>query len=88
MNPIRLMLADDHQMLREGLRRSMIDEGFDVVGEAQDGVEAVRLAEELVPDVILMDVSMPNCDGVEACRQVKSHGSVSRVVMLTMHADK
>ena len=88
MNPIRLMLADDHQMLREGLRRSMLEEGFDVVGEAQDGVEAVRLAEELLPDVILMDVSMPNCDGVEACRQVKASGSEARVVMLTMHADK
>ena len=88
MNPIRLMLADDHQMLREGLRRSMVEEGFDVVGEAQDGVEAVRLADELLPDVILMDVSMPHCDGVEACRQVKSHGNESRVVMLTMHADK
>ena len=88
MNPIRLMLADDHQMLREGLRRSMVDEGFDVVGEAHDGVEAIRLAEELLPDVILMDVSMPNCDGVEACRQVKSAGSESRIVMLTMHADK
>ena len=66
---IRLMLADDHQMLREGLSRSMSDEGFDVVGEARDGVEAVRMAEQLLPDVILMDVSMPNCDGVEACRQ-------------------
>ncbi len=88
MNPIRLMLADDHQMLREDLRRSMVEEGFDVVGEAQDGVEAVRLADELLPDVILMDVSMPHCDGVEACRQVKSHGNESRVVMLTMHADK
>jgi len=85
---IRLMLADDHRMLREGLRRSMIEEGFDVVGEAQDGVEAVALAEQLIPDVILMDVSMPNCDGVEACRQVKSHGTPSKVVMLTMHADK
>ncbi len=85
---IRLMLADDHRMLREGLRRSMIEEGFDVVGEAQDGVEAVALAEQLVPDVILMDVSMPNCDGVEACRQVKSHGTPSKIVMLTMHADK
>lgn len=85
---IRLMLADDHRMLREGLRRSMADEGFDIVGEAQDGVEAVLLAEELSPDVILMDVSMPNCDGVEACRQIKSGGSVSRVVMLTMHIDK
>lgn len=86
--PIRLMLADDHQMLREGLRRSLVDEGFDIVGEAQDGVQAVALAEELQPDVILMDVSMPNCDGVEACRQVKSHGSKSKIVMLTMHADK
>jgi DNA-binding NarL/FixJ family response regulator len=85
---IRLMLADDHRMLREGLRRSMIEEGFEVVGEAQDGVEAVELAETLIPDVILMDVSMPNCDGVEACRQVKSRGSSSKIVMLTMHADK
>lgn len=85
---IRLMLADDHRMLREGLRRSMTDEGFDIVGEATDGVEAIRMAEELVPDVILMDVSMPNCDGVEACRQVKLTNTTSKVVMLTMHADK
>ena len=49
----------------------MTEEGFDIVGEAQDGVEAVELAERLLPDVILMDVSMPNCNGVEACRQVK-----------------
>jgi DNA-binding NarL/FixJ family response regulator len=85
---IRLMLADDHRMLREGLRRSMAEEGFEIVGEAQDGVEAVRLAEELTPDVILMDVSMPNCDGVEACRQVKARNTTSKVVMLTMHVDK
>ena len=85
---IRLMLADDHRMLREGLRRSMTEEGFDIVGEAQDGVEAVELAERLVPDVILMDVSMPNCNGVEACRQVKQRIQGTRVVMLTMHADK
>ncbi len=67
---IRLLLADDHRMLREGLRRSMIDEGFDVVGEASDGEEAVRLADELTPDVILMDVTMPEMDGVEATRQI------------------
>ncbi|HEY5153578.1 MAG TPA: response regulator transcription factor, partial [Acidimicrobiales bacterium] len=60
---IRLMLADDHRMLREGLRRSMTEAGFDVVGEACDGVEAVELAARLRPDVILMDVTMPNCDG-------------------------
>ncbi len=86
--PIRLMLADDHRMLREGLRRSMTDAGFDVVGEARDGVEAVALAGKLSPDVILMDVTMPNCNGVEACRQVKSAGGSSRIVMLTMHADQ
>lgn len=85
---VRLLLADDHRLLREGLRRSMRDAGFDVVGEAGDGVEAIRLASELAPDVILMDVTMPNCDGVEACRQVIDSGVRSRIVMLTMHADQ
>jgi two-component system, NarL family, response regulator DegU len=84
---IRLLLADDHRMLREGLRRSMVDEGFDVVGEADNGEEAVRLAAELEPDVILMDVSMPEMDGVEATRIIRSTGTTTRVIMLTMHAD-
>lgn len=84
---IRLLLADDHRMLREGLRRSMIDEGFDVVGEADNGEEAVRLAAELQPDVILMDVSMPEMDGVEATRIIRSTDTATQVIMLTMHAD-
>jgi DNA-binding NarL/FixJ family response regulator len=87
MAAIRLLLADDHRMLREGLRRSMIDEGFDVVGEASDGLEAVKLSEELSPDVILMDVTMPEMDGVEAARRVHAAQPEVRVVMLTMHAD-
>jgi two-component system, NarL family, response regulator DegU len=85
---IRLMLADDHRMLREGLRRSMIDQGFDVVGEARDGEEAIRLAHELHPEVILMDVTMPEVDGVEATRQIRSELPDIKVVMLTMHADQ
>ena len=87
MAAIRLLLADDHRMLREGLRRSMIEEGFDVVGEASDGLEAVKLSEELSPDVILMDVTMPEMDGVEAARRVHLAQPDVRVVMLTMHAD-
>jgi DNA-binding NarL/FixJ family response regulator len=84
---IRLLLADDHRMLREGLRRSMVDEGFDVVGEADNGEEAVRLVAELQPDVVLMDVSMPEMDGVEATRIIRATNTATRVIMLTMHAD-
>lgn len=87
MSAVRVLLADDHRMLREGLRRAMQDRGFQVVGEAADGQEAVRLAERLRPDVVLMDVSLPVLDGVEATRLIhRSHPAVA-VVMLTMHAD-
>lgn len=85
---IRLLLADDHRMLREGLRRSMTEHGFNVVGEAADGVQAVEFAGNLQPDVILMDVTMPELDGVEATRLVKQAHPNIKIVMLTMHADQ
>ena len=84
---VRLLLADDHRMLREGLRRSLESAGLVVVAEAADGEEAVRLADEHRPDVVLMDVSMPNLGGVEAARQIRERLPEVRVVMLTMHAD-
>ncbi len=84
---IRLLLADDHRMLREGLRRSLVEEGFVVVGEAGDGEEACDLVDELLPDVVLMDVTMPNMNGVEAVKRIHASHPDVRVVMLTMHAD-
>jgi DNA-binding NarL/FixJ family response regulator len=85
---IRVLLADDHRMLREGLRRSLTEEGLDIVGEAENGEEAIRLAAELRPDVVLMDVSMPELDGVEATRAIRQEPDAPQVIMLTMHADK
>lgn len=85
---IRLLLADDHRMLREGLRRSLDELGFTIVGEARNGAEAVDLAAAVQPDVVLMDVTMPELDGVEATRQLKSRLPNTFIIMLTMHADQ
>jgi len=85
--PVRLLVADDHRMLRDGLRRSLVEAGIDVVGEASNGAEAVRLAGQLHPDVILMDVTMPVLDGIEATRLIRSQTDRTQVVMLTMHGD-
>ena len=85
---IRLMLADDHRLLRESLSRSMGEHGFEIVGEARNGLDAVELARSLHPDVVLMDVSMLEMDGVEACRQIHAEMPDIKVVMLTMHADQ
>lgn len=83
----RLLLVDDHRMLRAGLRRLLEEGGVEVVGEAEDGQEGVRMAVDLRPDVVLMDVTMPVLDGVEATRQLQILSPSSQVVMLTMHAD-
>jgi DNA-binding NarL/FixJ family response regulator len=85
--PIRLVLADDHRMLRHGLRLAMEEAGFEVVGEAGDGEEAVRLVSALRPDVVLMDVTMPLLDGIEATRLAVQRAPGSHVVMLTMHGE-
>jgi two-component system, NarL family, response regulator DegU len=84
---MRVLLADDHQLLRQAMRRALEDAGLTVVAEAGDGGEAVRLATELKPDVVLMDVSMPVLDGVEATRRL--HGDLPDlpIVILTMHGD-
>ena len=81
---IRVMLADDHPIMRDGLRDALQDEGdFEVVGSAGDGVEAVTMAQGLEPEVIVMDVIMPNKDGVDACREIMELLPDTRVLMLT-----
>ncbi len=83
--PIRVLVADDHVLFRRGLEMVLQQEGdIDVVGEAGDGIEAVRRAEELLPDVILMDVRMPRSSGIEACLSIKELVPSSKIVMLTI----
>ncbi|HUU09807.1 MAG TPA: response regulator transcription factor [Phycisphaerae bacterium] len=86
---LKILLVDDHQIIREGLR-SLIEKerGMKVVGEAANGREAVRLARELAPDVVVMDVSMPDLNGIEATRQIASRVPAARVVALSMHSDR
>jgi DNA-binding NarL/FixJ family response regulator len=84
----KVVLVDDHTMLRQSLRRAIEAEGLDVVGEAGDGEEAVRVVLATKPDVVLMDVSMPRTDGIDATRQLVAADRTIRVVMLTMHADR
>lgn len=86
--PVTMLLADDHRMVRESLKRSFIEHGFQVVGEADDGRKAVQLAAELRPNVVLMDITMPQLDGIAACEEILNLVPSTRVVMLTMHHDE
>lgn len=83
----RILLVDDHQILREGIRRGLEAAGEEVVGEGENGEEAVVLARDTSPDVILMDISMPVLDGVAATNRIVTENPSVKVVVLTMHDD-
>jgi two-component system response regulator NreC len=88
MAPIRILLVDDHAVVRAGLRMLLgADAELQIVGEAENGAQALRLTDELAPDIVLMDISMPDMNGIEATRRIKaSHPNVA-VLALTMHED-
>ncbi len=80
---MKLLIADDHALFRDCLKHLLCSEGFEVLGEAADGLEAVELTRHLRPDVVLMDLAMPVMDGIEATRRISQQGSNSKVIMLT-----
>jgi len=87
--PVRLLLVDDHPIVRTGLRMLFQSEpGLVVVGEADSGAAALKAAEQLHPDVVIMDVAMPDMNGIEATRRIKANNPETAVLALTMHEDE
>ena len=84
----RIVLADDHQVLREGLRSLLERSGLKVVGEASDGQEAVRIATQVKPDIAVMDISMPLLNGLDACHVLLEASPQTRSIVLTMHKEE
>lgn len=89
MKAIRVLLADDHGVLRKGLRFVLSeDPAIQIVGEANDGREAIRLSEQLGPDVVIMDIAMPNLNGIDATAQITRKSANVGVIMLSMYSDE
>lgn len=83
--PYRILIADDHEAVRRGLRAAIIGAGWIVCGEAADGREAVEKTAQLKPDLVILDVSMPNLNGLEAAREILESGSTAKLIVFTMH---
>ncbi|MBN2590233.1 MAG: response regulator transcription factor [Sedimentisphaerales bacterium] len=86
---MKVLIADDHSIVREGLK-SLIDKqkSMQVVGEAEDGQKAIDLTRELSPDIVIMDISMPNLNGIEATREILRHKPQIKIIILSMYTDK
>ncbi len=88
MNPITVLLAEDHMIVREGLRALLkLEDDIEVVGEAENGRQAVTLASKLCPDVVVMDIAMPLLNGLEATRQILQTTPSTKVLILSAHSD-
>jgi DNA-binding NarL/FixJ family response regulator len=89
MDNVKVLLADDHEMIRQGLRTLLLNRpGTEIVAEAKDGRSAVRLAKQFSPDIVIMDINMPDLNGIDATRQIKSDGKGTKVIALSGHTDR
>ena len=87
--PVRILIVDDHAVLRKAVRRLLESRSeFEVCGEAEDGLHAIKLASEVKPDVVILDIVMPNMNGFEAAREIKAVSPHSQIVILSSHKDK
>ena len=86
--PIQILVADDHQLVRQGLKVLLEREGFKVVGEAANGQEALHLAETLHPEVAVLDLAMPLLNGIDAAREIQRLSPKTKTILLTMHTDR
>ena len=89
MSPYRIVVADDHVMFRQGIKNILEkDKGLEVIGEAGDGLKLLELLNKVIPDMIILDISMPNLRGIEATREIKMILPEVKVLILSMHKDK
>lgn len=88
MNTIKVIIADDHALIREGIKKLLeLEEGIDIVAVAADGLEALKAVETHQPDVVLLDINMPNMNGIECLKAIKLNHRKVKVIMLTIHED-
>lgn len=86
---IKIIIADDHQLMRQGLKQILeLEDNIEVIGLAEDGFEALEKIKTLRPDIILMDINMPKCNGIMALREIKRNNLKTKVIMLTIHDDR
>ena len=85
---LRIIIADDHRLIRQGLKSLLENQGFEVVGEAEDGRSAVKLVKKLDPDAVIIDISMPELNGIEATRQIHHETPQVKVIVLSMRSDR